>query len=142
MICLPTRSTSDAYLLHRNIVSDLVRNPQGKIAQHVRRVGEAQVCTSITVATELGYPATQNGSTKPLAQLQAVLRALEVLPLEARQRLGTEDCARGFSRLARQLEAMISLLRLRQVALGYTVVTDNDHEFTRVGDLRCENWRR
>jgi tRNA(fMet)-specific endonuclease VapC len=35
------------YLLDTNIASDLVRNPQGKVAQHIRKVGEAQVCTSI-----------------------------------------------------------------------------------------------
>lgn len=31
------------YLLDTNIVSDLVRNPQGKVAQHIRTVGEARV---------------------------------------------------------------------------------------------------
>ena len=31
------------YLLDTNIVSDLVRNPQGKVALHIRKVGEAQV---------------------------------------------------------------------------------------------------
>jgi tRNA(fMet)-specific endonuclease VapC len=37
------------YLLDTNIVSDLVRNPQGKVAQEIRKLGEAQVCTSIIV---------------------------------------------------------------------------------------------
>jgi tRNA(fMet)-specific endonuclease VapC len=41
------------YLLDTNIVSNLVRNPQGKVAQHIRKVGEAQVCISIIVAAEL-----------------------------------------------------------------------------------------
>jgi tRNA(fMet)-specific endonuclease VapC len=43
------------YLLDTNIVSNLVRNPQGKVAQHIRKVGEAQVCISIIVAAELRY---------------------------------------------------------------------------------------
>jgi hypothetical protein len=34
-------------LLDTNMVSELVRNPQGKVAQHIRKFGEAQVCTSI-----------------------------------------------------------------------------------------------
>jgi tRNA(fMet)-specific endonuclease VapC len=50
------------YLLDTNIVSDLVRNPQGRAAEHIRRVGEAQVCTSIIVAAELRYGATKRGS--------------------------------------------------------------------------------
>ena len=41
------------YLLDTNIVSDLVRHPQGRVAQEIRAVGEAHVCTSIIVAAEL-----------------------------------------------------------------------------------------
>jgi tRNA(fMet)-specific endonuclease VapC len=41
------------FLLDTNIVSDLVRNPQGRAVEHIARVGEAQVCTSIIVAAEL-----------------------------------------------------------------------------------------
>src|SRR4030081_198681 len=70
------------YLLDTNIVSDLVRNPQGKVAQRIRKVGEAQVCTSIIVAAELRYGATKRGSPQPSRQLEAVLGALEVLPFE------------------------------------------------------------
>lgn len=71
------------YLLDTNIVSHLVRNPQGRIAQRIREVGEAQVCTSIIVAAELRYGATKKGSPRLTAQLEAVLGALDVLPLEA-----------------------------------------------------------
>ena len=71
------------YLLDTNIVSDLVRQPQGRIAERIRKVGEAQVCTSIIVAAELRYGATKKGSQRLTAQLEAVLGALDVLPFEA-----------------------------------------------------------
>src|SRR5271157_887545 len=71
------------YLLDTNIVSDLVRNPQGRVAQHIRKIGEGQVCTSIIVAAELRYGAAKKQSARLTAQLQAVLGALEALPLEA-----------------------------------------------------------
>jgi len=41
------------YVLDTNVVSDLVRNPQGCVAKHIRKVGEARVCTSIIVAAGL-----------------------------------------------------------------------------------------
>jgi antitoxin VapB len=41
------------YLLDTNIVSDLVRSPQGQVAQKTRRVGEQRVCTSIIIASGL-----------------------------------------------------------------------------------------
>ena len=71
------------YLLDTNVLSDLVRNPQGKVARRIRKVGEAQVCTSIIVTAELRYGAAKRGSPRLSAQLEAVLGALEVLPFEA-----------------------------------------------------------
>ncbi len=52
------------YLLDTNIVSDLVRNPQGRVAQHIRKIGEVQVCTSIIVAAELRYGAAEKQSPR------------------------------------------------------------------------------
>jgi len=71
------------YLLDTSIVSDLVRNPQGQVAQKTRRVGERRVCTSIIVASELRSGAAKRQSPRLTAQLEAVLGALEVLPFEA-----------------------------------------------------------
>ena len=52
------------YLLDTNMVSDLVRHPQGQVTQAIRAIGEAQVCTSIIVAAELRYGATKRGSPR------------------------------------------------------------------------------
>jgi tRNA(fMet)-specific endonuclease VapC len=43
------------FLLDTNILSDVVRQPQGRIADRIAQVGEQQVCTSIIVAAELRY---------------------------------------------------------------------------------------
>jgi tRNA(fMet)-specific endonuclease VapC len=48
------------YLLDTNVVSELVRNPHGRIAQHIRRIGESRICTSIIVAAELRYRRRRN----------------------------------------------------------------------------------
>ncbi len=52
------------YLLDTNIIADLVRNPQGRVAERVREVGETAVCTSIIVAAELRYGAAKKGSPR------------------------------------------------------------------------------
>ena len=70
------------YLLDTNMISDLVRNPQGKVAARIAHVGEESVCTSIIVAAELRYGAARKGSARLLAQLLTVLGALEILPFE------------------------------------------------------------
>jgi len=40
------------YLLDTNILSDLVRQPQGVIARRIAEVGEETICTSIIVAAQ------------------------------------------------------------------------------------------
>ena len=130
------------YLLDTNIVSDLVRNPQGKVAQRVRKVGEAQVCTSIIAAAELRYGAAKKGSPRLSAQLEAVLGALEVLPFET-----PADAAYGLLRtrleqIGTPIGANDLLIAAHALALGYTIVSDNEKEFARVEGLRLENWLR
>jgi tRNA(fMet)-specific endonuclease VapC len=83
------------YLLDTNIVSELVRNPQGKMAQHIRSVGEAQVCTSVIVSVELRYGATKKGSPKLPSQLEAVLGRLTSYHLRSRPMLPTAHCERA-----------------------------------------------
>src|SRR5437773_9408975 len=130
------------YLLDTNIVSDLVRNPQGRVAQHIRKVGEAQVCTSIIVAAELRYGAAKKGSPRLSAQLEAVLGVLAVLPFET-----PADAAYGLLRTRLEqagtpIGANDLLIAAQALALGYIIVTDNEKEFARVDDLLRENWLR
>jgi tRNA(fMet)-specific endonuclease VapC len=130
------------YLLDTNIVSDLVRNPQGKVAQQIRKVGEARVCTSIIVAAELRYGAVKKGSPRLSSQLKMVLGALEVLPFET-----PADAAYGLLRTqleqaGRPIGGNDLLIAAQALALGYTIITDNEKEFAHVEDLRRENWLR
>ena len=128
------------YLLDTNIVSDLVRNPQGRVTQHIRKVGEAQVCTSIIVAAELRYGAAKKGSLRLTAQLEAVLGALEALPFEV-----PADTAHGLlrtrlERAGQPIGGNDLLIAAQVVALRLTLVTDNEREFARIIDLPRENW--
>ena len=130
------------YLLDTNIVSDLVRRPQGRIAEHIRKVGEAQVCTSIIVAAELRYGAAKKSSQRLAGQLETVLGALDVLPFEA-----PADTAYGLIRTRLEqsgtpIGANDLLIAAQALALGYTIVTDNEAEFARIDGLPRENWRR
>jgi tRNA(fMet)-specific endonuclease VapC len=130
------------YLLDTNAVSDLVRQPQGKVARHIRKVGEAQICTSIIVAAELRYGAARKRSPRLSAQLEAVLGALEVLPFET-----PADAAYGLLRTRLEqagtpIGANDMLIAAQTIALGYTIITDNEKEFARVEGLPRENWLR
>ena len=130
------------YVLDTNIIADLIRQPQGRVAERIREIGEAQVCTSIIVAAELRYGAAKKGSSRLEERVEAVLDAFEVLPLEA-----PADAAYG--RLRTRLEQAGQpiggndlLIAAQVIALGHTIVTDNEREFARIIELPRENWLR
>ena len=129
-------------LLDTNIVSDLVRNPQGRAAQQIVQVGEAGVCTSVIVAAELRYGAAKKGSERLSIQLERVLGALEVLPFE-----GPAD--RIYGELRDRLESAGTpiggndmLIAAHALAADCCIVTDNEREFSRVFGLTVVNWLR
>ena len=47
-----------------HIVWDLIRLPRGKIFDGIKRVGEAEICTSIVVAAELRFGAAGKNSRR------------------------------------------------------------------------------
>ena len=130
------------YLLDTNIVSDLVRNPQGRISQRIRTVGEAQVCTSIIVAAELRYGSAKKGSPRLAAQLDAVLSALEVLAFEAPADTTYGSLRARLEQSGRLIGANDLLLAAQALSLGHVLVTGNEGEFAGVSGLSCENWLR
>lgn len=131
-----------AYLLDTNIVSDLVRAPQGRAASRVRIVGDSAVCTSIVVAAELRYGAAKKGSTRLTAQLEAVLQALPVVPFEAPADVTYGRLRAELEKAGQPIGGNDLLIAAHAVTLGHTLVTDNEREFVRVSGLECENWLR
>lgn len=130
------------YLLDTNILSDLIRHPQGRVAEQIRRVGEVEICTSIVVAAELRFGAAKRGSARLTAQLEAVLSVLDVLPFE-------QPADETYGVIRTQLEQTGTpiggndlLIAAHAKMLGLIVVTDNEREFRRVDGLVCENWLR
>src|SRR5260370_42158281 len=69
-------------MLDTNIISDLIRNPQGKAAKRIAKVGEDNICTSIIVAAELRYGCAKNGSKRLLKRLEDLLGENNALPVD------------------------------------------------------------
>lgn len=130
------------YLLDTNILSDLVRHPKGRVAEHISKVGEAQVCTSIVVAAELRYGAAKKGSDRLSAQVEAILGVLEVVPLEPPVDVTYAELRVALERAGTPIGGNDLLIAAQAKALGYTIVTDNEREFAQVAGLARENWLR
>ena len=130
------------FLLDTNIVSDLVRHPRGKVANRIFEIGEGDVCTSIIVAAQLRYGATKKNCPRLTAQLEAVLGALEVFALETPVDARYGTIRASLERKGHPIGANDLLIAAHAQALDFTLVTDNEREFSRVDDLRIENWLR
>lgn len=131
-----------SYLLDTNILSDLVRNPGGRVAEAISRVGESAIATSIIVAAELRFGAVKSGSERLARQLDAILGRLTIFPLDA-----PADAHYGLLRHELQKKGQIigandMLIAAHALALSRTLVTDNLSEFKRVKGLSTTNWLR
>lgn len=130
------------YLLDTNIISDLVRNPEGAVARRLGSFIEHEVCTSIIVAAELRFGVEKKGAVRLAVQLEAILEDIMVVAFEP-------PAERRYAAVRAQLErdgTPISgndmLIAAHALTLDAALVTDNVREFERVEGLRVENWLR
>ena len=130
------------YLLDTNIISDLIRNPQGRAAKRIAKVGADKVCTSIIVAAELRFGAAKKGSERLTHQVERILSVIDIQPFDA----PADD---AYARLRTRLEdagAPIGgndmLIAAHALAADCAVVTDNEREFSGIAGLKVENWLR
>jgi tRNA(fMet)-specific endonuclease VapC len=127
-------------MLDTNIVSALMRDPQGPVPRHIARVGEDAICLSIITAAELRFGAEKAGSAALRERVAAVLARVPVLPFEM-----PADAA--YARIRARLQAQGRLIgpndlliAAHAAAVGATIVTANAGEFRRVPDLAVEDW--
>lgn len=128
------------YMLDTNIISDLVRNPQGKAAQRVAKAGEDNVCTSIIVAAELRYGCAKSGSKRLLRAVEDLLAEIPVLPLEVPADTEYGRIRSALEAAGKPIGSNDFLIAAHAHAIGATMVTANTAEFKRVKGLNVENW--
>lgn len=129
------------YLLDTNAVSQLIRRPDGKVAQRVAELEPGSFAINVIVAAELRYGAERRGSLRLTRRLEAVLSAIDVLPLE-------EPVDHHYGEIRSELEGSGRPIGFKDLliaaharALGLTLVTNNVGEFRRVNGLSVEDWQ-
>lgn len=128
------------YMLDTNIISDLIRNPRGKVAERIAEVGEDNVCTSMIVAAELRYGCAKSGSKRLLRTVEDLLSELAVLPFEVPADADYGVIRSGLEAVGRPIGGNDLLIAAHARAIGATIVTANADEFRRIAGLHVENW--
>jgi len=127
-------------MLDTNIVSDMMRNPAGKVARHIAEVGEDNLCLSIITAAELRYGAAKNGSARLLARVEAMLARVPILPLDVPADTAYGDIRAALEAAGQPVGPNDFLIAAHACSLNAVVVTANVGEFQRIRDLKVENW--
>lgn len=128
------------YMLDTNIVSALIRQPDGSVQVRLSSIGEASVCISAIVASELRFGAARKKSERLTRQVEDVLTRLLVVAYD-------DPATIVYGQMRTALEERGTLIGSNDLfiaaharSLGLTLVTDNIREFSRVDGLKLENW--
>ena len=128
------------YMLDTNIVSDLIRNPQGRAAKRIAKLGEDNICTSIIVAAELRYGCAKSGSKRLLKAVEDLLGEINVLPFEVPADTEYGGIRAELEAAGKPIGGNDLLIAAHAYATGATIVTANADEFNRIRGLNVENW--
>jgi tRNA(fMet)-specific endonuclease VapC len=127
-------------MLDTNIVSDLIRNPQGRAAKRIAKVGEDNICTSIIVAAELRYGCAKSGSARLLKAVEDLLGEIDVLPLDVPADAEYGGIRWELEAAGKPIGSNDLLIAAHACAIGATIATANTDEFRRIRGLKVENW--
>ncbi|MGV3634144.1 MAG: type II toxin-antitoxin system VapC family toxin [Pseudorhodoplanes sp.] len=126
-------------MLDTNIISELIRQPQGRVAKRIAKVGERAICTSIIVAAELRYGCAKSDSLRLKRAVEDLLAEIEVLPFDV-----PADAEYGVVRseletAGKPIGGNDLLIAAHAKSIDAIVVTGNTDEFARVRGLKVEN---
>lgn len=128
------------YLLDTNIVSDLMRHPQGAVAQRMAAIGIEQIAISIVVACELRFGVARATTHRLAQRLDLILEQIPALALESPVEEHYADIRNVLERGGTPIGPNDLLIAAHARALGLVLVTGNLREFDRVSGLVVENW--
>ncbi|MDP2751733.1 MAG: type II toxin-antitoxin system VapC family toxin [Rhodocyclaceae bacterium] len=127
-------------LLDTNILSHLIKNPQGVVTQHLAKENVDEICTSIIVACELRYGAAKRASPVLIQRVEDLLVSLAVLPFDSEADQHYADIRVILERTGQIIGSNDLLIAAHSRALGATLITHNLREFERVPGLKIESW--
>ncbi|HET9679554.1 MAG TPA: type II toxin-antitoxin system VapC family toxin [Gammaproteobacteria bacterium] len=130
------------YLLDTNILSAVIKQPQGNLAEKVAAQRPDTLCTSIIVAGELRYGTIKKGSKRLTARVNQVLESIPVLPLEYGVHEHYGKIRVALEKAGQPIGHNDLLIAAHARSQGLILVSDNVGEFSRIEGLQLENWLR
>ena len=128
------------YLLDTNILSAIIKQPVGEAAQHLLLLDVSQRTTSIIVACELRFGAAKKNSSALTQRVEQLLNVLKIHPLEPNADTHYGQIRADLEQKGQLIGQNDLLIAAHALALDAILVTDNIREFSRIPNLKLENW--
>ncbi|MFM8345314.1 MAG: type II toxin-antitoxin system VapC family toxin [Betaproteobacteria bacterium] len=128
------------YLLDTNICIYLMKHQPPQVRERFAQCFVGDVVMSTVTLAELAYGVASSGTARRRnhAALQALLEEIPAVAFDAR---AAHACGplRAAHR-ARNRDALDKLIAAQALAMGVTLVTNNEADFQGFAGLRIENW--
>ncbi len=127
------------FMLDTDAVSFALRG-HGRVGARIVEHSPSQICISAITLAELNFGAEQRDSRKLRTLIARFASTIAVMPFDA-------ECSASFGRLASKLASKgrpigqyDTLIAAHAMALGATLVTNNEKHFRHVDGLKIANW--
>jgi len=128
------------FLLDTNILSDLIRHPQGRVFDKISQLGEKHIFTSIVVACELRFGAQKKASSRLTQRIEDILSYIVVLPCGAPLDYHYAFIRHTLEKNGTPIGPNDLLIAAHARSENAVLVSANLREFSRVPELKLENW--
>lgn len=128
------------YLLDTNIISFLVREPQGEVAARASQLPNEDVVTSVIVAAEIAFGFAKRPAPKLQRQTAEVLDRIRIVAFDVTAITAYAAIRADLETRGKPIGANDTLIAAHALALDATLVTANERESRCVAGLRVENW--
>ena len=131
------------YMLDTNAIIMAVRHPDWPISQRIKCHLGKDLCISSVTYGELEYGIQKSSAPERnrLAVTQLLL-GIRILSFDAKAAEHFGDIFADLERRGQRIGDRDMLIAGHARSLGYTLVTNNLREFSRVEGLLCEDWKR
>ncbi len=129
------------YLLDTNICIYVAKRRPQSVLSRFRELKPGDVGMSVITYLELSYGAWKSlHPDRNLAKIDELRTIIPVQPLESDVAVHYGKIRARLERQGRPIGAYDLLIAAHALSLGVVLVTNNSREFSRIPDVRLENW--
>ena len=127
-------------LLDTNTCLYIINNRPPKVLDRFNAYKAGEIGISSIAASELAYGVAKSGSIKNRKALDMFLAPLQILPFDSQCLWFYADLRASLEKKGLSIGPMDSLIAAHALSINGTLVTNNLNEFSRVPQLKLENW--